>query len=101
MTPTFVGGKLMATSHRIYNDIMGLSNFVRQVSVAQGKNLLIDAIREYFKDDVLYRYETDGFGFHLRQILQTFLQISKKNEQQEYISEIFSDTKTDFIQQYQ
>jgi len=55
----------MATSHRVYSDLFSISDFVRQVSVAQGKNLLIDALREYFKQDVIYRYETDGFGFPL------------------------------------
>lgn len=55
----------MATSHRVYSDLFSISEFVRQVSVVQGKNLLIDALREYFKKDVIYRYETDGFGFAL------------------------------------
>lgn len=55
----------MATSHRVYSDLFGIENFVRQVAVSQGKNLLIDVLREHFKQDVLYRYATDGFGYPL------------------------------------
>jgi len=55
----------MATSHRVYSDLFELSNFVRQTAVAQGKNLLIDSLREHFKQDTIYRYGTDAFGFPL------------------------------------
>lgn len=55
----------MATSHRVYSDLFTLENFVRQVAVSQGKNLLIDILREHFKQDTLYRYTSDGFGFPL------------------------------------
>lgn len=55
----------MATSHRVYSDLFALENFVRQVAVSQGKNLLIDILREHFKQDTLYRYTSDGFGFPL------------------------------------
>ncbi len=55
----------MATSHRVYSDLFTLENFVRQVAVSQGKNLLIDVLREHFKQDTLYRYTSDGFGFPL------------------------------------
>jgi hypothetical protein len=55
----------MATSHRVYSDLFAFSDYVQQVAVAQGKNLLIDALREYFKNDLLYRYTPDAFGFPL------------------------------------
>jgi len=54
-----------STSHRVYSNLFEISNIVRQVCVSQGKNLLIDALREYFKKDVFYRYETNAFGFPL------------------------------------
>lgn len=55
----------MATGHRVYSDLFSYANFTRQVAVAQSKNLLIDALRDYFKNDTLYRFETDGWGFPL------------------------------------
>ena len=55
----------MASSHRVYSDLFGLANFVRQTAVQQGKNLLIDALREHFRQDTFYRYGTDAFGFPL------------------------------------
>jgi hypothetical protein len=55
----------MATGHRVYSDLFQLSNFVQQTSVSHAKNLIIDALREYFKQDVFYKYRTDSFGFPL------------------------------------
>lgn len=55
----------MVTDHRVYSDLFSVANFVRQVAVSQGKNLLIDALREHFKVDRFYRYTTDAFGFPL------------------------------------
>jgi hypothetical protein len=55
----------MATSHKVYSDLFELANFVRQTAVGQGKNLLIDSLREHFKQDTIYRYSTDAFGFPL------------------------------------
>jgi hypothetical protein len=55
----------MVTDHKVYSDLFSVADFVRQVAVSQGKNLLIDAIREYFKQDRFYRYATDAFGFPL------------------------------------
>ena len=55
----------MTTSHRVYSNLFELSDFVQQVAVSQGKNLIIDTLREYFKQDVFYKYTTDGFGFPL------------------------------------
>jgi len=55
----------MATSHRVFSDIFDLKHFVRQVAVSQGKNLIIDTLRETFRQDTFYRYGTDAFGFPL------------------------------------
>lgn len=55
----------MSTSHRVYSDLFELANFVKQTAVGQGKNLLIDSLREHFKQDTIYRYGTDAFGFPL------------------------------------
>lgn len=55
----------MATGHRVYSDLFQLSNFVRQTSVLHSKNLIIDALREYFKQDIFYKYRSDPFGFPL------------------------------------
>lgn len=52
-----------ATSHRVYSNLFQIANIVQQVCVSQGKNLLIDALRAYFRQDTFYRYETDAFGF--------------------------------------
>jgi len=54
-----------ATGFRVFSDLFHLANFVQQTCVSQGKNLIIDALRAYFKKDVFYRYETDAFGFPL------------------------------------
>lgn len=53
----------MSTSHRVYSDLFGYANFNRQVAVTHSKNLIIDALREYFKNDTFYKYVSDGFGF--------------------------------------
>jgi hypothetical protein len=55
----------MTASHRVYSSLFDFSNFVTQTSVYQGKNLIIDALREYFRKDDFYKYVTDAFGFPL------------------------------------
>lgn len=55
----------MTTSHRVFSDLFELENFIKQTAVSQGKNLLIDSLREYFRKDTFYRYGTDAFGFPL------------------------------------
>lgn len=55
----------MSTSFRVYSDLFEISDFVKQTAVAQGKNLLIDSLRELFRQDTIYRYSTDAFGFPL------------------------------------
>jgi hypothetical protein len=55
----------MSTSHRVYSDLFDYADYVQQVAVGQGKNLIIDALREHFKNDLIYRYISDAFGFPL------------------------------------
>jgi hypothetical protein len=55
----------MATGHRVYSDLFEFSDFVQQTSVSHAKNLIIDAVREYFRHDSFYKYRTDAFGFPL------------------------------------
>jgi hypothetical protein len=55
----------MATGHKVYSDLLHLSNFITNTAVSQGKNLLIDTLREYFRQDTFYKYRTDAFGFPL------------------------------------
>jgi len=55
----------MATGHRVFSDLFELESFIKQTAVSQGKKLLIDALREHFREDTFYRYGTDAFGFPL------------------------------------
>jgi len=80
----------MATSHRVYSDLFRLSNFVQQTAVSQGKNLLIDALREYFKQDLIYKYRTDGFGFPLTpNVTDLPPDIQEERTSRIYIGDIF------------
>jgi len=56
---------VQSTSHRVYTDLFDLYNFVSQTAVAQGKNLLIDTLREHFRQDTIYTYRTNAYGFPL------------------------------------
>lgn len=55
----------MATSHQVYSNFYSRNDIVKHVALVQGKNLLIDAIRELFVKDSLYPYRQDEFGFPL------------------------------------
>ncbi len=80
----------MATSHRVYSDLFADASFVQQTAVSQGKNLLIDALREYFKKDTFYRYSTDAFGFPLTPDLTDLPpDIQEKRTSRIYIGDIF------------
>jgi len=54
-----------STSHRVYSDLFSLYDFVSQTAVSQGKNLIIDMLREYFRRDTVYAYRTNAYGFPL------------------------------------
>lgn len=55
----------MATSHQVYSNFYSRNDIVKHVALVQGKNLLIDALRELFINDSLYPYRQDEFGFPL------------------------------------
>lgn len=55
----------MATSHQVYSNFYSRNDIVKHVALVQGKNLLIDALRELFTNDSLYPYRQDEFGFPL------------------------------------
>ncbi len=55
----------MPTSHQVYSNFYSRNDIVRHVALVQGKNLLIDALREMFVNDSLYPYRQDEFGFPL------------------------------------
>lgn len=55
----------MPTSHQVYSNFYTRNDIVKHVALIQGKNLLIDALRELFVNDSLYPYRCDEFGFPL------------------------------------
>jgi len=55
----------MSTSHQVYSNFYSRNDIVKHVALVQGKNLLIDALRELFTNDSLYPYRQDEFGFPL------------------------------------
>lgn len=55
----------MASSHRTYSDLFEISNVVKQTAITHSKNILIDVLRDHFKQDTMYRYVQDPYGFPL------------------------------------
>lgn len=55
----------MASSHQVYSNFFSRNDIVKHVALVQGKNLLLDALREMFTNDSLYPYRQDEFGFPL------------------------------------
>lgn len=51
------------TSHRVVSDIFNLEHVVQQTGIVHAKNILIDTLREVFKQDREFKYVTDVFGF--------------------------------------
>lgn len=51
------------TSHRVVSDVFGLENVVQQTGIVHAKNILIDTLREIFREDREFKYVTDVFGF--------------------------------------
>lgn len=49
--------------HRVNSDIFSNENIVQTVGVVASKNLLIDLLREVFRNDREYQYVDDVFGF--------------------------------------
>lgn len=55
----------MATNHQVYSNFYSRFDLIKHVALANGKNLLIDAIRDIFRGDSLFPYRSDEFGFPL------------------------------------
>lgn len=55
----------MATSHIVYSNFFSRNDIYKHVSIMQGKNLIIDALREMFTNDSVYPYRQDEYGFPL------------------------------------
>jgi hypothetical protein len=51
--------------HRVYSNFFSDNYIIQQVCIVQPKNLLIDVLRRRFKQDNIYTYRTDEFGFPL------------------------------------
>ena len=50
-------------SHRVITDIFGLENVVQQHCMMASKNILIDTLRDIFRQDREYKYVQDVFGY--------------------------------------
>jgi hypothetical protein len=50
-------------SHRVISDIFNLEHVVQQVGMVATKNILIDTLRDIFRQDREYKYVQDVFGF--------------------------------------
>ncbi len=55
----------MSSSHQVYSNFYTRSDIIKHVFLANGKSLLIDALRELFVGDSMYPYRQDIFGFPL------------------------------------
>lgn len=51
--------------HRVYSNFFSDNYVIQQVCIVQPKNLLIDVLRRRFKQDNIFTYRTDEFGFPL------------------------------------
>jgi len=49
--------------HRVTTDIFNINNIVQTVGVVAGKNILIDTLRDVFREDREFHYVDDIFGF--------------------------------------
>jgi len=54
---------MVLVSHRVISDVFNLENVVQQTCMVQGKNILIDTLRDIFRRDREYKYVDDVFGF--------------------------------------
>jgi hypothetical protein len=49
--------------HRVNTDLFGAFNIVQSVGVVAGKSLIIDTLRDVFREDAEFKYVEDVFGF--------------------------------------
>ena len=54
---------MVLTSHRVVSDIFNLEYVVQMTGMLQTKNVLIDMLREIFRQDRQFKYVSDVFGF--------------------------------------
>lgn len=55
----------MATSNLVYSNFYSRSDITKHTAISMGKSLLIDALRELFRNDSLYAYRQDEYGWPL------------------------------------
>ncbi len=51
--------------HRVFSDFFANNHIIQNVAVVQPKNLLIQALRNLFRNDSVYTYRDDEYGFPL------------------------------------
>lgn len=51
--------------HRVYSNFFSDNYIIQQACITHPKNLIIDVLRKYFKNDSVYTYRCDEFGFPL------------------------------------
>ena len=76
--------------HRVYSNFYSDNNIIQQVAIVQPKNLLIDAIRSVFRNDNIYTFRTDEYGYPLTPDL-TGKDIGKAVK---YVTSFFDNKKT-------
>jgi len=54
---------MVLTSHRVITDVFNLENVVQQTGIVHAKNIIIDTLREIFRNDRAFAFRTDVFGF--------------------------------------
>lgn len=51
--------------HRVNSDLLNINHIIQTVGIVAGKNILIDTLRDVFREDREYKYVDDVFGFPL------------------------------------
>ena len=53
------------SDHRVYSSFFSDNNVIQQVAIVHPKNLLIDGLRKIFRNDSVFTYRDDEYGFPL------------------------------------
>jgi hypothetical protein len=53
------------SDHRVYSSFFGDNHIVQQVAIVHPKNLLIDGLRKVFREDSVFTYRDDEYGYPL------------------------------------
>lgn len=51
------------TDHRVYSNFFADNHIIQNVSIVQPKALLIDVLRKHFRNDLIYTYRDDEYGY--------------------------------------